>query len=86
MQLMRLVQRDLEAARGDLHRAGQARGRRIDESEAVGLQLAVLGHLLDQSGRRRPVGFEDKHRALGRVAIVELLEQLLRGADGASWA
>ena len=83
VQLVRLVQRDFEAARGDLHRAGQARGRRIDEGEAVGLELAGLGHFLDQGRRRRAVGFEHQHRAIGLVAIIELVEQFFGGADGA---
>ena len=52
MKLMRLVQSDLEAARGDLYRAGEARCRRIDDGEGVGRNLAGLGDMLDQRGRR----------------------------------
>ena len=63
MQLMRLVQRDLETARGDLHITGKARCRRVDEGEALGRQLAGFGHLLDQRFRRRIVGFEHEHCA-----------------------
>src|SRR5438270_6202816 len=36
MQRMRLVQRDFEHARGNLHAAGKALRRRIDEGEALG--------------------------------------------------
>src|SRR5262249_45245232 len=55
IQLMRLVQRHLEATRGDLHRPGQTRCRRVDEGEPVRLEPAGLGNLLHERWRRRIV-------------------------------
>ena len=50
---MHLVQRHLQHARGDLHRAGEARGRGQDEGQRRGRQAAIGGDLGDQLVRRR---------------------------------
>src|SRR5262245_24373772 len=83
VQLMRLVQRYLQAPRRDLYRPGEARGWRIDEGEVLRLELAGLRHLLDERRRRGTISFEHEHSAWRLVAIAELVEQLLRRADGA---
>ena len=83
MELVRLVQRNLEAARGDLHRPGEARRRRIDDGEGIGRDLAGLGDLLHERGRRGAIGLEHEAGAVGVVPIAELVEQLFRGAERA---
>src|SRR5262249_8506567 len=86
MQLVRLVQRDLKAARGDLHRTGKTRGRRIDDGERVGRHSAGLGDMLHERNRRSAVRFKNENRAIGLIAIAQLVEEVLRGAKSARWA
>ena len=49
-QLMRFVQRDFEHAGHHLHAAGEAVRRRIDESQPLGRDAAILRDLSTTSG------------------------------------
>ena len=62
---MHLVHGDLEHASGDLHRAGEARGRGQDEGQRSGRQAAVGGDPGDQLVRRRAVGLQDEEAPEG---------------------
>ncbi len=72
MQRVRLVQRDLEHARGHLHAAGKALRRRIDEGQAIGCKPALARDVVDDivpaaGGRLRALG-----SAVGLVGIADL--------------
>ena len=67
-ELMRLVQRDLESARDDLHAAGKALRRRIDERQLVGREAAVMRDLGDERGRGRTAAFQHKGRAVAALS------------------
>ena len=83
-QRVDLVQRHLQHARGDLHRAGEARGRGQDEGQAP----RVRGRSRRRPARSarpaaaRSVSSTKKPQNASRVGVAELLEQLLLGRTG----
>src|SRR5690606_35533443 len=72
---VRLVQRDLERARDDLHRAGEAARRRENERDALGRDTAVARDLVREGRGRTPIDLEHQARGVGPVAVAELGEE-----------
>ena len=72
-QLMHFVQGDFEHARNDLHIAGEAARRRINESQTIGRNAAIMRDLIDDFDRRRLVAFEYKRRAISFIFIMQVV-------------
>lgn len=82
VQRMRLVQRHLEDAGDDLHRAGEVEVGVRTRPRALGGQAAIGGDAFDQCLGRRLAGLEDEHGRGALVAIAELAEERLLGGPG----
>ena len=83
---MGLVQGDFERACDDLHAAGQALRRRVDESQRVGRKAAIVRDLADDGWRRRTGALQHQRRLRGPIRVAELLEQRLAARERATRA
>ncbi len=75
LELVRLVQGDLEHAGNDLHAAGNALRRSVDERQPIRAKPAVMRDLGDQGGGRRAAAFDDERGRRRAIPVGKLFEQ-----------
>ena len=77
VQSMRLVDRNFEHARGDLHGACEAPRRCVEDRQAFRIDAAVLRDMFDGLWRRSLIAFDDERRLRIAVDVAEFFVEFL---------